>query len=74
MHENRQAESESEYTFHFQMSDGIGRFSCAVAVTASTRIEAEGLFDENSETILRMARDSIARGLHNDLPFRLSFP
>jgi hypothetical protein len=74
MHGNRQADSDSEYTFYFQMSDGVGRFSCAVAVTASTRVEAEELFDENSKTILQMARDGIARGLHNDLPFRLSFP
>jgi hypothetical protein len=74
MHRKPQENSDSEYNFYFQMSDGDGRFSCAVAVTASTQDEAEELFRENSETIVQMARDSISRGLHKERPFRLSFP
>jgi hypothetical protein len=74
MNQKQQPDSDSEYTFYFQMSDGVGRFSCAVAVAASTRSEAEELFRENSTTIVQMARDNISRGLHKDLPLRLSFP
>ena len=74
MQRTPQENSDSEYNFYFQMSDGDSRFSCAVAVTASTQNEAEEHFRENSETIVQMARDSISRGLHKELPFRLSFP
>jgi len=74
MRKMRKADSGSEYTFYFQMSDGESRFSCAVAVAASTRGEAEKLFSENAETIIAMARDNISRGLHKDPPLRMNFP
>jgi hypothetical protein len=74
MHETPKTGSESEYTFYFQMSDGANRFSCAVAVAAPTRDVAETLFSDNTATIIEMARDNISRGLHRDLPLRLSFP
>ncbi len=74
MHQKPKADSESEYTFYFQISDGIGRRACAVAIAAPTRDEAQVLFQENSTTIVQMARDNISRGLHKDLPLKLSFP
>ncbi len=74
MHRKSKKDSESEHTFYFQMSDGVGRFSCVVAVKSPTRDEAEILFRENSKTIVQMARDNISRGLHKDPPLKLSFP
>lgn len=74
MHHTKKADSDSEYTFYFQMSDGENRFSCAVDVAAPTRDKAETLFSENTATIVEMARDNISRGLHKDRPLRLSFP
>jgi hypothetical protein len=55
------------------MSDGNGRFACAVTVASQTRDQAETLFRENSKKIVQKARDNMSRGSQNR-PLRLSFP
>ncbi|MDB5634982.1 MAG: hypothetical protein JWR49_3837 [Tardiphaga sp.] len=73
-HNNSQEASESEHTIYFQMSNGPGRFACAVRVKSSTREEAQLLFRHNSSTIEQMAREAIARCSDEKPQLSLAFP
>jgi hypothetical protein len=67
-------DSESGFTFYFQMSDGKGRMACAVTVASPSRDQAEIVFRDNTSEIIRMARENIAARPADTSPLRLHFP
>jgi hypothetical protein len=73
MHHSTKQDSDSEHTIYFQMSNGAGRFACAVRVASSTKEQANVVFRDNCSTIQQMARDAIARGSDDKPQLRLTF-
>jgi hypothetical protein len=56
----------TEFTFHFQMSNGGGRQACSVKVQAHNAQDATRVFRQNWPTIEIMARDSMAKRCRED--------
>jgi hypothetical protein len=62
------------YTFHFQISSGIGRRACTVEVFAQDFHDAAVLFRTNWPTIELMARNRVASKFSDDGRVRFAMP
>ena len=57
----KQDSETSEYTFHFQITNGGGRTACSVRLQAPNHNDATNSFRENWPTIELRARESLAQ-------------
>ena len=64
----------TDYTFHFQISNGGGRRACSVKVQAPNIHDAKKFFRQNWQIIEVMAREDLANGSREDGEIRLLVP
>jgi hypothetical protein len=64
----------TDYTFHFQISNGGARRGCSVKVQAPNFHYATKFFRQNWQIIEVMAREELANGSQEDGKIRLVVP